>query len=119
MPTRIEKIKLQKAGLGRRRISFHKDSNAIDVKAKLEEVYPRLVYGGGFEILRSGLSPKDLHLLTPPSNAGYSVQFLRDNSGLGQAIAYIRPVQSDLDSSSLELDVQKAEPPTTRVFQNS
>lgn len=85
------------------------------MKAKLEEVYPRLVSGGGFEILRSGLSPKDLHLLTPPSNTGYSVQFLRDISGLGQAIAYIRPVQADLDSSSLELDVQGAEATTMGV----
>ena len=40
VPTRMEKMKLQKASLGRRRISFHKDSNAISVKAKLEEVYP-------------------------------------------------------------------------------
>ena len=104
VPTRMEKIKLQKAGLGRKRISFHKDSSAAKVKAKLEEIYPRLVSGGGFEILRSGLSPKDLYLITPPPNIGYSVHFLRDSSGLGQAIAYIRPVQADLDSSSLETD---------------
>ena len=116
VPTRMEKLKLQKAGLGRRRISFHKDSNAISVKAKLEEVYPRLVSGGGFEILRSGLSPKDLQLLTPPSNSGYSVQFLRDVSGLGQVIAYVRLVQADLDSSPLDLDIQIAEAPTTKVF---
>ena len=116
VPTRMEKMKLQKASLGRRRISFHKDSNAISVKAKLEEVYPRLVPGGGFEILRSGLSPKDLYLLVPPSNSGYSVQFLRDSSGLGQAIAYIRPVQADLDSSALELDVQRCEAPTRKVL---
>ena len=120
VPTRMEKMKLQKAGLGRRRISFHKDSNAIGVKAKLEEVYPRLVSGGGFEILRSGLSPKDLYLLTPPSNSGYSVQFLRDSSGLGQAIAYIRPVQADLDGYPLELDDQVPdEALTTKVFHNS
>ncbi|CAB3978631.1 PREDICTED: uncharacterized protein LOC107339727 [Paramuricea clavata] len=35
-------MKLQKAGLGRRLISFHKYSTAISVKAKLEEVYPQL-----------------------------------------------------------------------------
>ncbi|XP_046856120.1 uncharacterized protein LOC124449223 [Xenia sp. Carnegie-2017] len=68
----------------------------------MEEIYPRLVSGGGLEILRTGLSLKDLYLITPPPNIGYSVHFLRDSSGLGQAIAYIRPVQADLDSSSLE-----------------
>jgi hypothetical protein len=72
----MEKLKLQREGLGRKRISFHKDANAISVKAKLEEVYPRLVAGGGFEILRSGMSPKDMHLLTLPANSGYSVQCL-------------------------------------------
>ena len=30
--------------------------------------------------------------------------FFRDSSGLGQEIACIRPVQADLDSSSLETD---------------
>ncbi|XP_046841025.1 uncharacterized protein LOC124435121 [Xenia sp. Carnegie-2017] len=80
--------------------------NVVDLirgdNKKLEEIYPRLVSGGDFEILRSGLSPKHLYLVTPPPNIGYSVHFLRDSSGLGQAIAYIRPVQADLDSSSLE-----------------
>ena len=37
-----------------------------------------------------------LTTIIPPAS-GYSVPFLRDSSGLGQALAYIRPLQPDLD----------------------
>ena len=37
-----------------------------------------------------------LTTIIPPAS-GYSVPFLRDSSGLGQALAYIRPLQRDLD----------------------
>ena len=32
--------------------------------------------------------------------------FLRDSAGLGQALAYIRPLQKDLDTSALQSDEQ-------------
>lgn len=41
-------------------------------------------------------SPASLLSLIPPPAGGYSVQFLRDAAGLGQALAYIRPLQKDL-----------------------
>ncbi|CAH3045959.1 unnamed protein product, partial [Porites lobata] len=70
------------------------EDSALQVKTKLEEEFPKLKNRGGFEILRSGFSPgKSLVLLRPPASAGYSVKFLRDESGLGQALAYIRPLQ--------------------------
>ena len=61
------------------------------MKTKLEEVYPKLTSGGGFEILRQGMS-NELVLIEPPPS-GYSVGFLRDIAGLGQAIAFERPLQ--------------------------
>ena len=95
-PSRLEKSKSQKAGLGRKRIIFNRKDNPVQVKLKLEESYPKLVEGGGFEILRSGASQNTLEVIEPPPS-GYSISFLRDHSGLGQAIAYIRPLQLDLD----------------------
>lgn len=65
------------------------------MKRKLEEVYPKLASGGGFEIRRRGMS-NELVLLEPPAS-GYSVAYLRDIAGLGQAMAYIRPLQCNLD----------------------
>lgn len=77
----------------------------IDVKTKLESVYPKLIQGGGFEILRSGSPSSKLSLITPPAGR-YSVPFLRGSAGLGQALAYIRPLQKDLDTSALQSDEQ-------------
>ena len=103
VPSKTEKLTLQSAGLGRKRISFNKNDDASHLKIKLEEAYPKLASGGGFELLRSSTSPRDLDLIHPPKR-GYSVPFLRDSSGLGQAIAYLRPIQQSLDITPLELD---------------
>lgn len=97
----MEKLRLQKAGLGRKRISFHKNDDASQLKIKLEKAYPKFASGGGFELLRSSASPQDLDIIHPPKRE-YSVPFLRDCSGLGQAIAYLRPIQQVLDTTSLQ-----------------
>ena len=41
---------------------------------KQEEGYPKLIAGGGFEILQRGLSPSELSIIPPP-NSGYTVHF--------------------------------------------
>ena len=38
-------------------------------------------------------------IVYPRPLRGYSVPFLRDSAGLGQALAYIRPLQKDIDLS--------------------
>ncbi len=95
-PTASLKTKLQQGGLGRKKVCFHWQAGAIDFKARLEEVYPKLKESGGFEILRRGTQTSDLVLIQPPRSE-YSVPFLRDASELGQAIAFIRPIQNNLD----------------------
>ena len=98
VPTRAEKFDLQQCGLGRRKVCFHSKATFTDFRRKLEEEYPKLKEGGGFELMRTGHQGSNTVLTTiipPPS--GYSVTFLRDSSGLGQALAYIRPLQHDLD----------------------
>jgi hypothetical protein len=52
----------------------------------------------GFQILRTGSGGNTLSVISPPAT-GYSVPFLRDTSGLGQALGYIRPLQRNLDTS--------------------
>ena len=54
VPPRAEKISLQNAGLGRRKVVFPCRASAVDVLKVLEKVYPKLKEGGGFELLRSG-----------------------------------------------------------------
>ncbi|CAH3046598.1 unnamed protein product, partial [Porites lobata] len=107
VPSRSDKISLQNAGLGRRKIVFSGRASALDVKENLESVFPKLKESGGFEILRSAqghTAGTMLSLITPPPlpPGGYSLPFLRDAAGLGQALAYRRPLQKDLDTFTME-----------------
>ena len=77
----------------------------MDVRTKLEGTYPKLKESGGFELLRSGAPSSKLVLIAPPPG-GYSVPFLRDIAGLGQALAYIRPLQMDLDTDAVSEQVR-------------
>lgn len=60
----------------------------------LYEKFPKLRDGGGFELLRSSARIA-LEKICMPAN-GYNTQFLSDESGLGGAICYIRPIQEHL-----------------------
>ena len=90
VPSRSDKIALQNCGLGRRKICFSSNANYSKLEEKLFEVYPKLSDGGGFQILQTGAGghSSSLSVISPSPN-GYSVPFLRDESGLGQALAYI------------------------------
>ena len=50
----------------------------------------------------------DLTLICPPAS-GYSVPFLRDAAGLGQAVAFIRPLQADLNTDKVEETLAECE----------
>lgn len=54
VPPRAEKISLQNAGLGHRKVVSPSRASAADVLNILENAYPNLKQGGGFELLRSG-----------------------------------------------------------------
>ena len=47
-PSRSEKWELQLAGLGKKRIVFGSKDNAVKVKEKLKQAYPKLDKGDGF-----------------------------------------------------------------------
>ena len=96
-PTRVEKLSLQQAGLGRKTLTFGRNDDALAFVLKIETVYPKIKTGGGFELLRSGASYKELVLITPPPS-GYTVPFLRESSGIGQALIYVRPMQKSLET---------------------
>ena len=100
VPSRAEKFQLQGVGLGRKTIVSNRTDQAITFVEKLESIYPKLKDGGGFELLRSGPSNKDLVVITPLAS-GYSVPYLRELSGLGQAVVYIRPLQKSLSTCTV------------------
>ena len=56
VPSRALKIQLQAAGLGWKEVCPNGRADAREVTVTLEESYPKLKEGGGFEILRHGPS---------------------------------------------------------------
>ena len=83
---------MQDAGLERKTVIFHREEQPLAVAKKVESVYKNLKDAGGFELLRSGSSNKDLVVITPPPS-GNSVPFRCESLGLRQAVAYIKPLQ--------------------------
>jgi hypothetical protein len=100
VPSRDEKRVLKAAGLGEKKIVFPDKNGSFDhVKKTLEGYFDELKdVNGVFEILRSGGGRRELDVIPIPP-LGYNVPFLRD--AVGQAIAYIRPVQSNLSKTAL------------------
>ena len=85
---------LQRARLGRMKIKFDARGNPQNFKEELEKTFGKLMWGGGFELLRR-VPGNNLEVIQPPS-VGYSVEHLK-RCGLGQSMIFVRPIQSDLD----------------------
>ena len=55
VPNKALKLELQSAGLGRKKIAFGNTDGPMEMKKKLEEIYPKLRAGGGFVLLATSL----------------------------------------------------------------
>ena len=104
VPNKSQKLQLQSAGLGRKKIVFGNKDGAIEVNQKMEAMHPKLKAGGGFEILRSGMGNK--LMFVPPTACGYSVPYLRDQAGIGQALPYVHPLQEKLDLAPASVTIE-------------
>ena len=86
----------------------NKKAGHDEFQSFLDETFPRLLDGGGIEVLRAvgvGGGPQDLHLV-PPGREGYTLAHIRER--FSQATVYIRPLQTDLDESPLSHEVSIA-----------
>ena len=100
VPSFLGKGKLAIAGLGERKVSFPPGKGCKVLIDALEEEFPKLRQGGGFEILRC--EGKSLRVIPPPPG-GYTVDYLRGT--LNQAKGYIRPLQRDLPKEATASEV--------------
>ena len=99
IPNRSEKRVLKDAGLGDFRVVFsNKRGGHAHIKETLESVFPKTKEACRFEILRSSGSSRSLERIQVPPT-GYTVSYSKET--LGQAIAYIRPLQKDLSLEPL------------------
>ena len=104
-PSRTRLNMLLDAGLGKARLSVKRNASHKELTSALEKYFPKLKLAGGFEVLRAdggGGGQRQLSLVYPGA-FGYTVPHLRER--LGQAVAYIRPLQADLDENPLKQEV--------------
>ena len=101
-PNKSQKLQLQSVIVSK--IVFGNKDGAIEVNQKIEAMYPKLKAGGGFEILRSGMDNK--LMFVPPTACRYSVPYLRDQADIGQALAYVRPLQEKLDLAPASVTIE-------------
>ena len=102
VPTAQEKAELQDAGLGEKKVIMEKDNNPITLKNALEKYFPKLEGCGGFELLRRSVIDRMLLDVIRPSPNGYTSQYMCNESGLMQAVCYVRPLQRQLSVSPLK-----------------
>lgn len=98
-PSISEKERLKAMGLGEMKITFDdKKGNHQFLTQVLGEKFPLLKEAGSFSICRTATGSQRLLVIQPGKN-GYSIPYLRDESPLRQAVAYIRPLQKSIVTS--------------------
>ncbi len=96
--TDVEKDDLLKAGLGEKEIIFEDvNIDAEKFKDKLCDQFPQLIDAGGFQLCKCKPNTRCLEVLS--SFAHSSPENLKQR--IGTAKTYIRPLQKDLDLSSI------------------
>lgn len=99
VPTATERVLLQKAGLGVKKVQFLEEDRAEIVREKLKVEFPKLEMAGGFELLRCTAQSRSLDIL----DCDWGARSLRACVG-SQAKIYIRPIQNSLSVESVEMD---------------
>ena len=100
VPGLQEKENLRVAGLGEQRVQIGVQATALQLHEKLLMVFPKLKEAGGYELLRCLPNSRTLVQISPPAG-GHNPQTLKRN--IGQARIYIRPVQKDLPTATIDL----------------
>lgn len=101
-PDRDRMATLTLAGMGKMKVVFpNKRATHDELQTFLEEKFPRLKHGGGFDVLKAvggggGVRPL---VRIPPSREGYTVSHLKER--FGQTTIYFRPLQRDIDETSM------------------
>ncbi|XP_063411184.1 uncharacterized protein LOC134694119 [Mytilus trossulus] len=93
-PSSSEKISLQSAGLGHKKIQFRLDDSeeeVFNILSTEEKGFPQLYNIGGFELLHCTSNCRELQRL----NCKWDVESLREIIG-SQAKIYLRPIQRNL-----------------------
>ena len=92
-------------GLGERKITFIKCSDALVFDEKLKETFPGLQTCGGYELCRSSSSDRLLLEVVLPPPGGHNSMAFSEGSPLGQAVCFIRPIQQNIDGIEITVGI--------------
>lgn len=93
-PSPMEKAELIRAGLGPRKLSLFEFCDSSQFHEEIISAYPKLINGGGYELMRTKQNTNRELCVIPPPSSGYTVEYIK--SIVSQAKVYIRPIQKDL-----------------------
>ena len=116
-PNKQEQHCLMKAGLGRKKLVCpSKKASHSEFCQFLEEKFPKLKDGGGFELLRCGGGGGGQRplVVVPPGPAGYCIPYLKEF--FSQAVVYVRPLQANLDTNEEATQVFQAVFPEINIY---
>lgn len=95
LPTPEENSILKLSGLGKKKVRFEDMNGSFaDFTKTIGEVFPALKRAGPFKIMRTARGRQLVDIPMPPG--GYSIPYLRLESGLNKAVAYIVPIQNSI-----------------------
>lgn len=99
-PNAIESAQLIRAGLGPKRLTFFDYDSAMELHETFVSSYPKLVDGGGYELMRTTAGANRALYVIPSPPGGYSIEFIK--KVCGQAKFYVRPIQANLSLDSVD-----------------
>lgn len=102
-PRPEEIVSLHSVGLGKRRVRFKVSKCSFrEFCTALYEFFPALKDSGGFKIMRATRNKSLVDI--PMPSGGYTIDYLRHESGLNRAMAYIVPLQQRLMPCNQQVD---------------
>ncbi|KAK3591317.1 hypothetical protein CHS0354_028425 [Potamilus streckersoni] len=95
VPSTSEQVVIHRAGLGQKKITFHKIDSEIEVHSKLisSDGFPQLANAGGFELLHCQNNCRQMDVL----KCKWTVGSLKASLG-SQTKIYVRPIQKNLST---------------------
>lgn len=92
--------KLQKAGLGFKKLQLYLGDDEVTVFSKIKDTFPKLNDCSVIEILLCPVNSKDLIVI----NCYSSARSIKENLGGGQGRVYIRPIQKSLSTTPTQAE---------------
>ncbi|KAA0721567.1 hypothetical protein E1301_Tti019437 [Triplophysa tibetana] len=115
VPRPEETVLLHSVGLGKRRVRFMDNKCSFgEFCSNLYGCFPALKECGGFKMMRATRNKELIDIPVPPG--GYTIDYLRNESGLNRAMTYVVPLQHRLVACNRQVVEQMFDDLLRRTF---